>query len=87
MLLNSSGLFFVISCCLVFVVNQKRCDFLDVRRTDLSTEDLNIHTQQGLKKAVMDLARVKKDQPVLIQPTCSSWGWVSRGVSLRGLVA
>ena len=55
----------------------------DVR--DVSGTSTNIHTKEGLILAAILIASTLAGGVRLIQPTCGSWVWVSRGVSLRGL--
>ena len=51
----------------------------------------NCHTEEGLMRMAVLIARLhprKGDKPpgaALVQPTCSSWGWVNRGTSLRNV--
>lgn len=47
----------------------------------------NVHTQQGLESLATMMAQVRPGGVAFVQPTCSSWGWVNRATSLRGVEA
>ena len=51
----------------------------------------NVYTEEGIMTMARMIASVtpakrsKEPGSVLVQPTCSSWGWVNRGTSLRNV--
>ena len=52
----------------------------------------NIHTEAGIMTLARMISSVTPAKPrskhsgsVLVQPTCSSWGWVNRGTSVRNV--
>jgi len=48
----------------------------------------NIHEVDGVFVAACQIVEVDPEEGVVIfEPTCSSWIWLTRGVSLRGVVA
>ncbi len=51
----------------------------DCRRSS----EMNIHTPKGLYDAAVMLAHT--ETLAVFEPTCSSWGWVNLGSSLRGV--
>lgn len=63
---------------------QRNGEVFDIRLN----EKHNVHTREGLLESCLMLARLKPGKgTALVQPTCSSWGWVNRGTSLRGVEA
>ena len=49
-------------------------------------DDFNIHTPKGVMLACEFLVCTKPDGLAVLEPTCSSWGWVNLGTSLRSVV-
>lgn len=48
----------------------------------------NVHTEQGLMMLCRMLAHTAPERSAVgIEPTCSSWGWVNAGTSLRNVDA
>jgi len=46
---------------------------------------MNVHSAAGLKKLACMLAMVRPQGLAWWSPTCSTWVWLNRGTSLRGI--